>query len=1751
MEINFPKLEKKILKYWLKNRIFEKSIAKRKKAKNFVFYDGPITVNARPGIHHVLARIYKDIIPRFKTMQGFLVKRKNGWDTHGLPVELEVEKELGFKTKKDIEKYGIAKFNRACRKNVQKYLPFFKDLTEKIGYWIDMENSYITYENDYIETVWWIIKEIFKKGLLYKDYKVVPYCPRCIDGNSKILTNPGLSKPIKELKNCWKKSKVLAFDAKDNRITKTSINEFIVIPREPTSKLSTVETQRSIVATSDHPFWVKGKGWTPLGDIKTGEKVAIYPYFEISEDKSEEKKILNEKELQNIITSIELKRGRKRIGKCINYRDLVTIDKWRIDKEIKALRKMNFTFREIKKKIFSKYKVRIFLNTIRNAIDGKPKKGALEYVIRELKNKDLLPLTTENPKLPIIARLLGHIFGDGFLMITSGKRINLTVGFTGKETDLNDIRNDLDELGFSYESIRKRFVSSILEDRIIRGYSTEFRVNSPSLAILLIVLGAPHGKKSKACFEVPKWLFKAPKHIIREFLAAYFGSELDKIKIQQKRGFDTLRFSLNKDEKLVKNGRNFIRQISELLKKFNVEIQKIRIGPVFNRKDGSKSVKITADFSSFKENLLNFCKFVGYRYSKERENFALCVRGYLELRKTLEKEKTQKYQKILKLKERGLDSKEISQILNIKTERIKEILNRKSKKDIRIRDIPEFKNWLRSATENLPNGAIWETVGKIKKTSKRNVFDFKVDKLHSFIVNGFITHNCGTSLSSHEVAQGYERIKEPAIYIKFQIPNSKFQISNLKTYLLVWTTTPWTLLANVAIAVNPDLNYVKAKVGEEILILVKEKLEVFGKEYQILEEIKGRDLIGLKYQPLFDFYTSDSEKQRIYEVLGADFVSIEEGTGIVHIAPAFGEEDMDLIKMTNSKFQILNERFPILLNVDEEGKFKSEVKKWAGMFVKDADPLIIEDLKERNLLFKEEFYEHEYPFCWRCDSPLLYYAKESWFINMQKVKKGLIKNNEKINWIPSHLKEGRFGEWLKEVKDWALSRERYWGTPLPIWQCRSCGQLEVAGSKKDLLSQKFSQNKYFILRHGQTSYQATKKKILYDWPGLDSFPLTEKGQKKIKKAAKKLKNKKIDLIYASDTLRVRQTAEIVSKELGLKIHFDSRLRDINLGIYQGREKKEFQKDFPPSLERFKKRVPGGESWSDIKKRMTDFIEDVESKNKGKTILIISHGDPLWILKGLMKGFSDEELLKEHKKNFIKTGKFRKIEFKNFSFDEEGNLDFHRPYIDEVKFLCKKCNGLMKRTLEVIDCWFDSGAMPFAQYHYPFENKKLIKKMKQFPADFIAEAIDQTRGWFYTLLSISTLLGFESPYKNVVCLGHVLDEKGEKMSKSRGNVVDPWYIVDKYGADSLRWYLYTVNQPGDAKLFSEKEVEEKLKKFLLIFWNCYLFFETYGVKPKTKNLKPKTKNVLDRWIISKLNELILKATQSLEDFNITSAARDIEKFVVEDLSQWYVRRSRARFHPAPERSSVQGKETKKDFKRASGTLGFILLTLSKLTAPFIPFLSEEVYKKITNFKNKNQKSVHLENWPKEKKKFIERDLNEKMDLVRKIVSLGLELRARAKIKVRQPLTKLKIKNLKLKTGDELLNLIRDELNVKEIEMFEEFGEEKNWIFAEEGDVKIALNIEITLQLKEEGTLRDFIRQVQEMRKKAGLKPKDKISIHFSGTGKLNHFLIKNKKFILKEVRAKDFLPVEEEKPTAKIEKEIEIEGEKLWLGIKTP
>ncbi len=1005
-KVNIPKKEEEIIEFWKKNKIFEKSVEQRNPENRFVFYEGPPTANGKPGVHHGLSRVFKDSVCRYKAMQGYYVERKGGWDTHGLPVEIEVEKRLGLKNKRDIEKYGIEKFIKQCKESVFKYKREWERMTERIAFWLDMENAYVTYENYYIETLWWIIKEISKKGLLYKDYKVVPYCPRC-----------------------------------------------------------------------------------------------------------------------------------------------------------------------------------------------------------------------------------------------------------------------------------------------------------------------------------------------------------------------------------------------------------------------------------------------------------------------------------------------------------------------------------------------------------------------------------GTPLSSHEVAQGYKDVYDPSVFVKFRIPSME------KTHFLVWTTTPWTLPSNMLLAVNRDFTYVKVLYKDEYLILAKGRLsEVFkDEEYEVVEEFKGERLIDIDYEPLFDFVKLDV---RFHFVAHGDFVSLEEGTGIVHVAPGYGADDLELGKKYN---------LPVIQLVGEDGKFKEEAEPFKGLWAKDADKHIIKDLKERGLLFKEEKYLHSYPHCWRCDTPLLYFAKSSWFIKTTAVKENLIKNNNKVNWYPEHIKKGRFGNWLESLVDWAISRERYWGTPLPVWKCKKCGYTHVVGSVEEL--------------------------------------------------------------------------------------------------------KSMAKNMPE------------------------------------------------------------------------------------------NLELHRPYVDEVKLVCPKCGGEMEREKEVIDVWFDSGAMPYAQFHYPFENKEKFEK--NFPADYISEAIDQTRGWFFTLHVLGTLL-FDSPaFKNVLCLELVLDEKGEKMSKHKGNIVDPWEVLNNEGADAFRWYLFTVTPPWMPRRFSREMVEVSLRNFIIPLRSSTSFFTLYANIDKfslndSDSPPLNERSILDRWLISRLNSLIKFSIEKLEEYNITEATRKMERFTTE-LTNWYIRLNRKRFW--------KGKMDK-DKLSAYFTLYEVLKKLSILIAPFAPFISEEIYQAIVVPEDKDAKeSVHLEDYPEPDESLIDKELEERMDFVKNIVELGRSARKKSKVKVRQPLRKMIVFSKDKKDIEDLKDIILSELNIKEIEFKDD---EQNYISylikpnykllgqklgkylknlesllkdnpdsllnelnekghiqlkTDEGEKKITkdeliiekspkgnysigwnqgltvlLSLEIDEELKKEGWLREFLHFVQNARKKAGLEVTDRIILGLSLPEEKRKIVEENDSFIKTEVLA---------------------------------
>ncbi|MEK7149869.1 MAG: class I tRNA ligase family protein, partial [Patescibacteria group bacterium] len=759
-----------------------------------------------------------------------------------------------------------------------------------------------------------------------------------------------------------------------------------------------------------------------------------------------------------------------------------------------------------------------------------------------------------------------------------------------------------------------------------------------------------------------------------------------------------------------------------------------------------------------------------------------------------------------------------------------------------------------------------------------------------------ICPRCETTLSNFEVTQNYKEIDDISVTVKAEL------VDEPGTYLLAWTTTPWTLPGNVALAVNDNFDYVKIRIMnnelgiKENYILAKDRLVGILKDekYKIIEEFKGKYLIGKKYKPFFDYYQKGElkHKQNGWKIYGADFVTAGEGTGIVHIAPAFGEDDMNLAQKEN---------LPFIQHVSMDGRFKPEIKDFAGLYVKpkenpqQTDIEILKWLSHNNKLFSKQKITHSYPHCWRCDTPLLNYATSSWFIKVTDLKNkkgGLLDNNKKINWVPKFVGDGRFGNWLADARDWAVSRSRFWGAPLPIWKCGDCKEIKVIGSVKDIKDNtEKSGNKYFIIRHGESETNA--QNIVNSNIKHNHFHLTEKGKKEVLASAKKHKNKKIDIIFSSDFERTKETAEIFVDEIGLsksKIIYDKRLREVNTGIFNGKKPKAYHDYFKSLEEKFYKTPPEGENLNELKNRVTGFLYELEEKYKNKNILIVSHEYPVWLMLSGATGADVKKSLKMrgNKEDFIKTGEVVKFGFSPIPHNENFELDFHRPYIDEVEFECSKCKGTMKRIPDVFDCWFESGAMPYAQAHYPFENKKKFEN--NFPAEFIAEGIDQTRGWFYTLLVLSTGLFGKSAYKNVVVNGIVLAEDGQKMSKRLKNYPDPTEIISKYGADAMR--LYLLSSPavrGENLNFSEKGVDELYKKTILRLWNVFNFYNTYADKKSKNNKTSKSKNVLDKWIVSRLNQLISEVSKAMDKYELDRAAKPLSEFV-DDLSTWYLRRS---------------------------------------------------------------------------------------------------------------------------------------------------------------------------------------------------------------------------------------------------------------------
>ncbi|MSR70561.1 hypothetical protein EXS62_00770 [Candidatus Kaiserbacteria bacterium] len=929
---------------------------------------------------------------------------------------------------------------------------------------------------------------------------------------------------------------------------------------------------------------------------------------------------------------------------------------------------------------------------------------------------------------------------------------------------------------------------------------------------------------------------------------------------------------------------------------------------------------------------------------------------------------------------------------------------------------------------------------------------------------------CGTTLSNFEVAQGYLDIDDVGVTVKLRL------VDEPDTSLLIWTTTAWSLPGNNAAAVNPTFVYTKVKTDGGFVIAAEGKVEG-----EVVQRYKGTELVGKKYQAPFDYYPGERK------VWAAEFVTAEDGTGIVHIAPAFGADDLALAQ---------KHKISLIRHVTQEGKFAPEVKDFAGLPVKpkgnprETDEKIAAWLQEKGLLFKQEKIKHSYPHCWRCDTPLLNWAANSWFVKVSDIKSKLLRENARVRWVPEHVGKGRFNNGLESAPDWAISRSRYWGAPLPVWRNQKTKELKVAGSVLDLLAMvRRSGNRYFVMRHGQAIYNT---KDLTDHKGDPHNPLTETGRLQAAATAAELKSKSIDLIITSPLLRTRETAAIVARELGVPesaVMVDERLVEVDFGRFDGGPIQAYRDFYASFVERMDKGPEGGETYRVLRRRIGEFLFDIEQRYTGKNVLIVTHQGPAYQLIHIAKRASIAQTMSrvDNDDRYLRTAGMCEVPFTPYPHNRDYELDLHRPYIDDVA-MGNSLDGEWVRVPDVFDCWFESGSMPFASNHYPFREGAFDPKgflgfnKKGYPADFIAEGLDQTRGWFYSLMVLGTALFGRAPYKNVIVNGLIVAADGKKMSKSLKNYPDPMDVVEKYGADALRYYLLSspLVKAEDLR-FQEKGVDEVSKKLIMRLDNVRSFYDLFApvqvaqkkvlgspVSAKTHEAgrpdyfseQPAPTHVLDRWILSRLAETVEASTKGFETYELDLAVRPLADFI-DDLSTWYVRRSRDRF-----------KTDGPDKDAALATLRYALRVLAQVMAPVMPFFAEDLYGRMRSASDPI--SVHLSVWPAPAP--VDAALTLDMARVRSICSLGLQAREKAGIKIRQPLQKLIAKSAPKDAG--LRTIIADEVNVKEVV--------EDQILQEE----VVLDIELTAELKEEGTLREWVRAIQEWRKTSKLSMTDR-------------------------------------------------------------
>ena len=904
--------------------------------------------------------------------------------------------------------------------------------------------------------------------------------------------------------------------------------------------------------------------------------------------------------------------------------------------------------------------------------------------------------------------------------------------------------------------------------------------------------------------------------------------------------------------------------------------------------------------------------------------------------------------------------------------------------------------------------------------------------------------HCETPLAKAEIAMDntYKDITEEAVTVRFKVKSPQKHNLPENTHLLAWTTTPWTLPGNVGLAVNPALTYAVVQDGSAHYI-----------RYEDGGDLEGKNLVGIEYEPLFDVPSMQGKNS--YKVWGAGFVAAGEGTGIVHTAVMYGEDDFALGQ---------KEKLPMVQMLTPDGHYNDAVPEFIrGKYIKQAEKLIKQDLEARGLMHAREAHTHSYPHCYRCGTPLIYNAVASWFLNIQKVKRKMLSENEKVQWFPEHLKHGRFRNIVENAPDWTISRNRFWASPLPIWKEKGGERLMVIGSVEELLSKtKRSGNRYFAIRHGLAQHNIDGVA-----DSTDAIPskLVEEGKARVLESAQELKKEKIDLIITSPLLRTQETAKMVLRELNLPdsaLMVDERLREVGFGAYDGKPIAEWRAFYKEFAERFDKAPEGGETYTEIRRRVGEFMFEIEKRYSGKNILIVSHIRPIWTLKHIANRSTVEDMKLETGEEPVKNALVMNLPFVPFPHTADYELDLHRPYIDEV-VLVDSQGRRYERIPEVLDCWVESGAMPFASMQYPRDKSRVDPARffglfpKGYPGDFIAEYIAQTRTWFYYMHAMGALLFGRRAFKSVVSTGTILAADGSKMSKSKGNYTDPWELMDKWGADPFRFYLMSsVVMQGEDLNFRDEDVRDAHNRVVGTLWNSFKFFELY--KDQLAGAGSDSAHPLDRWVLSLLNKTIAEVTSAMEGYDMSRGARSLRAFI-ETYSLWYVRRSR-------DRARIPGE----DQQATLATQKRALDTIARLMAPITPFLAESIYKGLGC-----EESVHLAAWPDAGP--VDQQLLDDMQAIRELASRGLELRERAGMKVRQPLSKFSAKSVPADEG--LRRILAEELNVKEVAQDESLEE-------------AALDTELTDELKEEGLVRDLVRRIQEWRKEQGLTVADRPS-----------------------------------------------------------